>query len=93
MERSSTAPNDIIVASNGTIYFSDPSFGRMEYYGVQREPELDVRGVYKLDPDHRDLTLLADDFDQPNGLTLSPGRETTLRQRYDEGTYSGLRCQ
>lgn len=65
------SPNDIIVKSDGSIYFSDPSFGRMEYYGVPREQELDVRGVYRLDPGCGDLTLLASDFDQPNGLCFS----------------------
>lgn len=65
------SPNDVIVRSDGSIYFSDPSFGRMEYYGVLREPELNVRGVYRLDPESGALRLLVDDFDQPNGLTLS----------------------
>ena len=62
------SPNDIIVKSDGSIYFSDPTFGRMEYYGVPRDPELDFRGVYRVTPDGTGLTLLADDFDQPNGL-------------------------
>ena len=65
------SPNDVIVKSDGSIYFSDPSFGRMEYYGVLRESELDVRGVYRLDPANGALSLLVDDFDQPNGLTFS----------------------
>ena len=65
------SPNDVIVKSDGSIYFSDPSFGRMEYYGVARAAELDVRGVYRLDRESGDLTLLVDDFDQPNGLTFS----------------------
>ena len=65
------SPNDVIVRSDGSIYFSDPSFGRMEYYGVLREPELDVRGVYRLDPESGAFRLLVDDFDQPNGLTFS----------------------
>ena len=65
------SPNDVIVKSDGSIYFSDPSFGRMEYYGVLREPELDVRGVFRLDPASGALRLLVDDFDQPNGLTFS----------------------
>lgn len=64
------SPNDVIVKSDGAIYFSDPSFGRMEYYGVLREPELEVRGVYRLDADGG-LRLLVHDFDQPNGLTFS----------------------
>ena len=65
------SPNDVIVKSDGSIYFSDPSFGRMEYYGVLREPERNVRGVYRLDPASGALRLLIDDFDQPNGLTFS----------------------
>ena len=43
----------------------------MDYYGVPREPELDFRGVYRLHPKSGDLTLLASDFDQPNGLCFS----------------------
>ena len=66
------SPNDVVVRSDGSIYFSDPSFGRMEYYGVAREQELDFRGVYRLDPETGNLTLLVDDFDQPNGLCFSP---------------------
>jgi len=65
------SPNDVIVKSDGSIYFSDPSFGRMEYYGVARDAELDFRGVYRLDPKSGTLKLLVDDFDQPNGLTFS----------------------
>ena len=42
----------------------------MEYYGVLRECELEVRGVYMIGNDGQ-LTLLADDFDQPNGLCFS----------------------
>ncbi len=65
------SPNDVTVKSDGSIYFSDPSFGRMEYYGVARDAELDFRGVYRLDPESEVLRLLVDDFDQPNGLTFS----------------------
>jgi gluconolactonase len=64
------SPNDIIVSEKGAIYFTDPTFGRMEYYGVLRECELEVRGVYMIDNDGQ-LSLLADDFDQPNGLCFS----------------------
>jgi len=65
------SPNDIVVKSGGSIYFTDPSFGRMDYYGRPREQQLSFQGVYRLNPDSRELTLLVDDFDQPNGLCFS----------------------
>ncbi len=65
------SPNDIVVKSDGSIYFTDPSFGRMEYFGRPRERQLSFQGAYRLDPDSRELTLLVDDFDQPNGLCFS----------------------
>ena len=63
--------NDVVVKSDGAIYFSDPTYGRMEHFGVLRAPQLDFRGVYRLAPDGKSLTLLADDFGQPNGLCFS----------------------
>ena len=45
------SPNDIVVGRDGAIYFTDPIYGRVEYYGVQREPELSFRGVYRIDPE------------------------------------------
>jgi len=65
------SPNDVVVRSDGTIYFTDPSYGRAEYYGRPRACELDFRGVYSVRPDGTGLRLLADDFGQPNGLTFS----------------------
>jgi gluconolactonase len=65
------SPNDLVVKRDGSIYFSDPTYGRAEYYGRPREPDLDFRGVYRLDPETRKVTLLADDFGQPNGLCFS----------------------
>jgi gluconolactonase len=65
------SPNDIVVRTDGGIYFTDPTYGRMEYYGVKRDPELDFRGVYRIEGDGSCLTLLADDFAQPNGLCFS----------------------
>lgn len=65
------SPNDVIVGRDGAIYFSDPTYGRAEFYGVPREPELDFRGVYRLAPEGGEPELLVDDFAQPNGLCLS----------------------
>jgi gluconolactonase len=65
------SPNDIVVRSDGAIYFTDPSYGRMAYYGVARPEQLGFRGVYRLAPGGAEPMLLADDFAQPNGLCFS----------------------
>jgi gluconolactonase len=66
------SPNDIIVHSDGSIYFSDPTYGRWPGFGIERECELDFRGVYRLAPGGGDPQLLGDDFGEPNGLCFSP---------------------
>ncbi|MFL6835640.1 MAG: SMP-30/gluconolactonase/LRE family protein [Xanthobacteraceae bacterium] len=65
------SPNDIVVATGGSIYFTDPTYGRAEFYGVPRPQELPFQGVYRIDGDGALLTLVADDFTQPNGLCFS----------------------
>ena len=68
--RELNSPNDVVVGRDGAIWFTDPTFGRMEYYGVPRETELDFQGVYRIDASGV-LRLAADDFGQPNGLCFS----------------------
>jgi gluconolactonase len=67
------SPNDVVVKSDDSIYFTDPTFGRMPGFGAAREQELDFQGVYRIPPGDGDLQLLVDDFEQPNGLCFSPG--------------------
>jgi gluconolactonase len=66
------SPNDVVVHSSGAIYFTDPTYGRMPGFGVEREQELDFQGVYRLGPEGGEPQLLVDDFVQPNGLCFSP---------------------
>ena len=66
------APNDVVVKDDGAIYFSDPTYGRMPVFGVEREQELDFQGVYRIPPGGGEPELLIDDFEQPNGLCFSP---------------------
>lgn len=70
------SPNDVVVASSGDIFFTDPTYGRTPDFGLEREPELDFRGIYRLAPDGV-LSLMDTDFTQPNGLCLDP-EESTL---------------
>lgn len=65
------SPNDIVVKSDGMIYFTDPTSGRSEKWGIPRKPELPFSGVYRLNPNSGKLTLLVDDFTKPNGLCFS----------------------
>lgn len=69
--RELNSPNDIVCAADGGIYFTDPPYGRAEFYGVKREQELPFQGVYRVGTDPRRPTLLASDFDRPNGLCFS----------------------
>jgi len=63
------SPNDLVVKSDGSIYFTDPP------YGIKSEQEeLGFYGVYRLTPDGK-LTLLVKDFVGPNGIALSPDEE------------------
>ncbi len=72
------SPNDIVCRSDGSIYFSDPTYGRKEYYGEPRPQPLSFQGVYRIALDGKTLTLLADDFAQPNGLCFSRDEKTLL---------------
>jgi len=70
--RELNSPNDIVVKSDGAIYFTDPTYGRIrEDIGLLREIPQPHQGVYRIDPDTGALDLLADDFWQPNGLCFS----------------------
>jgi gluconolactonase len=70
-DRELNAPNDVVVKSDGAIYFSDPTYGRMPGFGIERDQDLDFQGVYRIPPGGGDTQLLADDFGQPNGLCFS----------------------
>lgn len=66
------SPNDVTVAADGAIWFTDPIFGiLMPNQGSLAEPELDHRSVYRFDPRDGSLRRMAD-FEQPNGLFFGP---------------------
>jgi len=69
--RQLNSTNDIVCKRDGGIYFSDPPYGRMKFYGIERPQELDFQGVYRVGADPKSPDLLVDDFDRPNGLCFS----------------------
>jgi len=71
------SPNDICVHSSGAVYFTDPTYGRMPGFGIERPLQQGFQGVYMLQPGHQpgdDPVLVSDRymFTQPNGLCFSP---------------------
>lgn len=65
------SPNDLVVRSDGTVFFTDPTFGLNG-----RENEIGFQGVYQLDPATQTLTALIRDLPMPNGIGLSPDEST-----------------
>jgi gluconolactonase len=67
------SPNDAVVASDGSIWFTDPVYGIGGYYeGIKAEPEQEKHNVYRVDPKSGDVKVVVDDFVEPNGISLSP---------------------
>ena len=62
------SPNDVVVRSDGSAFFTDPPYGLTDF---TKWKELSFNGVYRRAPDG-ELALLADDFERPNGLAFSP---------------------
>jgi gluconolactonase len=68
-----TSPNDVVVKSDNTVWFSDPNYGSLVEDQGHRQPSLQERNrVYRLDRSTGELTAVAEDFDKPNGLAFSP---------------------
>ena len=67
------SPNDVVLRSDGTIWFTDPSYGYLQ--GFRPEPQIGDY-VYRYDPGSGRLSVVADGFDKPNGLAFSPDEQT-----------------
>jgi gluconolactonase len=68
------APNDVAMHANGSIFFTDPTYGANPDLGGS-PPVLDFQGVYRIGPDG-DVTLVDDTLEQPNGVVISPDGTT-----------------
>jgi len=66
------APNDVVVHSNGSIWFSDPGYGILNDYEGHKAPFELPANVYRLDPSTREATVVVGDMRRPNGLCFSP---------------------
>ncbi|MDO9710650.1 SMP-30/gluconolactonase/LRE family protein [Paracraurococcus lichenis] len=66
------APNDVVVRSDGTIWFSDPLYGIQSDYEGGRQDSEQPPALYRFDPEKGEIRVMAGDFDGPNGLAFSP---------------------
>ncbi|MCY3572775.1 MAG: SMP-30/gluconolactonase/LRE family protein [Chloroflexota bacterium] len=65
------SPNDLVVKRDGSVYFTDPPYGREPKVGIPRPCDLDFNGVYRWRETDAALTLLTTELDRPNGLCFS----------------------
>lgn len=70
------SPNDVVVSSDGAIWFTDPTYGILSNFeGYRATPEQGARNVFRLSPEG-ELRAVVGDFTQPNGLCFSPDEKT-----------------
>lgn len=62
------SPNDLVVKSDGTVWFTDPIYGSLQFPQESQLPN----NVYCFDPKNRELTVVIDDLMMPNGIAFSP---------------------
>ena len=66
------SPNDVVVKSDGSIWFTDPTYGiDSDYEGHQAISEIGASYVYRIDPETGEITAMSTDFSQPNGLAFN----------------------
>ena len=67
------SPNDVVVRSDGSVWFTDPTYGiDSDYEGDAAASEIGAQRVYRVDPSSGAIGVAASDFVQPNGLAFSP---------------------
>ncbi|OLP60372.1 gluconolactonase [Xaviernesmea oryzae] len=67
------SPNDVVVSSDGAVWFTDPTYGiASDYEGYRSEVEQAKNRLYRIDPASGAVEAMAEDFEQPNGLAFSP---------------------
>jgi gluconolactonase len=66
------SPNDVVVKSDGSIWFTDPPFGILGHYEGHKATPESGQNVYRVDGDSGEITAVATDVDGPNGLCFSP---------------------
>jgi gluconolactonase len=93
------SPNDVVVKSDGTIWFTDPQYGILSNHeGYKAESELGKNYVFRFDPKSKSLDAVSDFVSEPNGLAFSPDESllyvsdtSGATQGYDKGNHHIVR--
>jgi gluconolactonase len=87
------SPNDVVVRTDGTIWFTDPPYGiQSNWQGYEANSELEANYVFRFDPGSADLAIVADDFDCPNGIAFSPDESILYVSDSGGGDHPGGPC-
>ena len=78
------APNDVVVKSDGSIWFTDPGYGIMFNYEGHKAPLELPAVVYRLDPTTYEATVVVADMSKPNGLCFSPMKRYSMSLIVDQ---------
>lgn len=85
------SPNDVVVKSDGSIWFTDPPYGILSDYEGRKSPaELDASYVFRLDSDSLELEIVASSLEKPNGLAFSP--DESILYVSDTGATHNKKC-
>ncbi len=76
------SPNDVVVKSDGGIYFTDPPYGIQ----IEQQEQL-VQGVYRISPEGKEIILVSDTFERPNGLAYSPDEKKLYIDNSEKDRY------
>jgi gluconolactonase len=90
------SPNDVVVARDGSVWFTDPTYGILsDYEGYEADPEQDATAVYRIPAEGGEPERLATGFVQPNGLAFSPDERRLYvaesGRSHDDGVARALR--
>lgn len=67
------SPNDLVVKSDASIWFTDPPYGILsDYEGHKAQSEIGANRVYRVDPDGGEPVIVTEEMDKPNGIAFSP---------------------
>ncbi len=84
-------PNDLALAADGSVYFTDPRYGRWEGMQILDDAGKPVEGVYRIAPDGKVTRIITHEVERPNGIVISPdGKHLYVADNVNSGPNNGV---